>query len=189
MWLGLIAGAAAGDLFINDTKVDPVSVNGVQLEKVDVTFDAGGNVRITAPGYRIKVVERLASEREVKPATRAAPGVPLATWWLVTQDLNSSGHSVDVFINDDKVMTVRSGGEPVIYDLAEHLKVGLNSITIKSQSVDPAGGAFYVVIGHGEDDAGTVRVNHPEVDFGLGTANKRPVERRYNIEVRSTVSR
>jgi len=184
VWLGLIAAAAAGDLYINDTRVDPASVAGVVLENVDVTFDSAGNTRIDAPGYKIKVVDRPRNTAEARGAKRAAPGVPLATWWLVTQDLDSSGHTVDVYINDRKALTVGSGGEQVIRDLAEFLKPGTNRIVLRSRSVDAGGGAFYVFVGTGEDEGGTVKIDKPDVEFGLGTANQKPVEREFTIEVR-----
>lgn len=180
MFLALITTAFAGDLYINDVRVDPASVSGVLLEKVDVTFDEKGNTRISAPGYKIKLVDRPAKPKNAK----ADNGVPQAKYWLVTQDNQSGGHTVNVFVNGKKVATLRSGGEPVIRDLAEHLRVGDNEIVVRSTSVDTSGGSFYVFLGEGVDDDGTVRIDKPTVEFGLGTANYDPVERTYTLRVR-----
>ncbi len=180
MWLSLISAAIAGDLYINDIRVDPTSVAGKVLEKVDVTFDAEGNTRISAPGYKIKVKERPRATQEAEPLS----AVPQARYWLVTQDLKSFGHTATVRINGREVLTVRSGDEQVIRDLAEFLKPGANEVVVSSTSVDAAGGSFYVFLGEGVDDDGTVRVDEPAVEFGLGPANKKPVERTYNLQVR-----
>ncbi|MEN0062967.1 MAG: hypothetical protein AAGA48_12510 [Myxococcota bacterium] len=179
MWVGLIAAAFAGELYINGTRVDPASVAGVELEKVTVTFDEQGNTRIDAPGYKIKVVDRPKSER-----TASAPtAVPQGTYWLVTQDLRSQGHKVVVRINGTVVAMLRSGEEPVIEDIAQYLQPGANRIVVSSESVDPAGGSFYVFIGNGVDDDGTVRIDKPVVEYGLGTANRGSYEKSYSLQV------
>ncbi|MEM6289156.1 MAG: hypothetical protein AAF845_18605 [Bacteroidota bacterium] len=181
MWLSLITASLAGDLYINDTRVDPRSVAGVVLEKVTVTFDSDGNTRIEAPGYEIKVVDRPGGEP--KPAKTTA-GVAQAKYWLVSQDLDSSGHTVDVRVNGRRVLTYASGDEQVILDLAEYLKPGANQIVVSSRSDDAGGGALYVFIGEGVDDDGTVKIDKPTVEFGLGPANKTPVERTYTLQAR-----
>lgn len=181
MWVVLCTAAMAGELYINDTRVDPASVTGVVLEKVTVTFDADGNTRIVAPGYQIKVVDRPGGGRtKVAPPK---PAVPAATYWLVTEDRNSEGHSVDVIINGRKALTLQSGGEQAIHDLAKFLKRGANTIVMSSNSIDPAGGSFYVFVGTGTDDAGTVRLDDPTVQYGLGPANQGAYERTYPLEV------
>ena len=66
-WL-LAVGAMAGNLYVNDVLVNPVDLQGMTLEKVDVTIDAQGNIRIAAPGYKIEIVEPTPM-----PATRRVP--------------------------------------------------------------------------------------------------------------------
>ena len=52
--LGLGAPVAlASDVFVNGVKI--YQLNNVTLEDCTVTFDAAGNVRVSAPGYEIRV--------------------------------------------------------------------------------------------------------------------------------------
>jgi hypothetical protein len=73
--LALTTGARAGDVFVNGVRIYRLS--NVSLEGCTVTFDAQGNVQVTAPGYEIRVQEPLpAAAPTYAPAASAAPAAP-----------------------------------------------------------------------------------------------------------------
>jgi hypothetical protein len=71
----LLALALAGDIYVNDVKVNPMDLQGITLEKVDVAIDDAGNMRIHAPGYKIEVVGN---------AEHAAPSAPSGNYGSAT---------------------------------------------------------------------------------------------------------
>lgn len=226
--------ALAGQVYVNGTLVNPGQIAGTTLEKVDVTFDAAGNIRVSAPGYKIEVMDPTGAgaastgyppapqagtypQPYPQPAAGAYPppapavgsypppaypppaaaatsaygaapglhpsGVAKATWWLVVEDNGSVGHTVEVIVNDQLAQTVRSG-EPVrILDVGGYLRPGANKILVKSNSVGAGGGSMYVYVGSGSDRSGTVVMDAPQVQFGLGASRNGPYEREYSIQV------
>lgn len=195
MWFWLMSAALAGNLYINGTYVDPKSVSGVNLDKVNVRFDESGNIWVDAPGYKIEVVQPAGPPPGVTGPTTAtlprpgvappsAPGaVAAARWWLVTEDNGSSGHTIEVWVNGQLAQTVRSGEPQKIADIGRWLRVGPNQVIVKSNSVNPAGGSFYVYLGTGSDQSGTVVMDNPSVQFGAGASRTGPFQREYALNV------
>lgn len=192
----LVSAAMAGNLYINGTFVDPKSVSGVNLDKVNVRFDESGNIWVDAPGYKIEVVQP-AGPAPLPPGPNAAtlprPGTPPvsgvpgavapARWWLVTEDNGSSGHTIEVWVNGQLAQTVRSGEPQKIVDIGRWLRIGPNQVTVKSSSVSPTGGSFYVYLGTGSDQSGTVVMDNPSVQFGAGASRSGPFQREYTLNV------
>lgn len=117
------------------------------------------------------------------PSAPIDPGVPQARWWLVTEDNGSSGHSVEVWINGRMAEVVRSGDPQRIVDVGRHLRLGSNEIQIKSNSAGGSGGSLYVYLGTGSDRSGTVVMDEPAVQYGLGASRVGPFERSYTLQV------
>lgn len=178
MVLWLLSVATAGGLYINDTLVQPQSVSGVTLERVTVRFDEQGNILIDAPGYKIQ------TSNPTRTATGPAPLVAPSTYWLVTEDNGSSGHSVECWINGTLAVTVQSGDPQKILDVGRWLQPGSNTIQMKSRSEQASGGSFYVYIGTGKaDEGGTVVMDAPTVQFGLGATREGSYQREYSLAV------
>ena len=114
---------------------------------------------------------------------QAASGIPQGTWWLVSEDAGSVGHVVQVKVNGRQVSEIRSGGEPVILDLAPYLQRGTNQVELVSQSTNAGGGAMYVYIGKGSNDSGTLVMETPQVQYGLGPSRKGEYRRTYQVTV------
>lgn len=110
-------------------------------------------------------------------------GINKASWWLVTEDNGSGGHSVDVLINDQVAHTLRSGQAQQIVDISAFLQKGNNKVLVKSNSAGATGGTLYVFIGPGSDQSGTVVMDEPEVQFGVGSSRTGPYEREYAVQV------
>jgi hypothetical protein len=192
IWL-LALAAQAGNLYVNNTLVDPRSLPNVALDKVNVRFDAQGNIFVDAPGYKIQVQGGVTAAPMPMPAmpvpggmTTAPPpasGVSPARWWMVTEDNGSSGHQVEVWVNGQLAQTVTSGQPQKIVDVGRWLRVGANQVLVKSSSTNPTGGSFYVYLGTGSDQSGTVVMDNPAVSFGVGSSRSGPYQREYTLNV------
>jgi hypothetical protein len=110
-------------------------------------------------------------------------GLAKASWWLVTEDNNTGGHTIEVVINDQVAHTLRSGQPQQIVDISAFLIRGINTIVVKSNSSAATGGTLYVFIGPGNDQSGTVVMDHPEIQFGVGSSRTGPYQREYSITV------
>ncbi len=179
IWL-VTAAALAGSVYIND-----VEVNGIKdqtFEGVTVSFDATGDIHIDAPGYHIEVEDQPTAAPEPGPP----PGTPAprGRWWLVTEDNDSLGHVVEVFLNGRLARRIPSGEEQMIIDVGEFLLMGDNAVKIVSNSTSASGGTFYVYLGGGSNDAGTIMLEQPDVQFGLGASRSGEYVREYTLKVR-----
>lgn len=205
MWCWLAAVALAGKVYVNG--VDVTGLQGQTFEDVTVTFDQNGDIRVVAPGYEIQVVDPatvpsagepverpvraggLAETAPPSPTTTPDPappmqsGLPEGRWWLVTEDDASKGHEVEVFVNDQLVRTVRSGEPQVIEDVGPWLRRGRNEVRMVSTSDAGGGGTLYIYMGTGNNDSGTLMMDAPDIQFGLGGGRTGTYEREYTIEV------
>lgn len=189
MWSLLVSVAMAGTVYVNG--VDVSALRNTTLENVTVHFDGEGNVQITAPHYEIQVVEPDAetgttATRTPPPSPSPKPaghGVAEGRWWLVTEDDGSRGHLIDVYVNGARALTIKSGEEQHIEDMGPWLRPGTNRITMRATSTDAAGGPLYVYVGTGSNDEGTLMMDTPAVQFGLGATRSGPYEREYTVEV------
>ena len=197
--IGLLSGVAlAGSVFVNGQQVDPAKLSQVRLPQAEVIFDANGGLFIMAPGFEIPSGALWSAAPA--PASMATPqasptpppanlrpqtdnGVPRARYWLATEDNGSAGHVLEVSVNGVSVISLRSG-EPVrIMDLGPHLRLGENAIRVKSTSTDADGGSLYLYVGTGSDQAGTVSMDAPDIQFGVGKSRVGTYERTYTLEV------
>lgn len=118
------------------------------------------------------------------PAPGTHPsGVPKAAWWLATEDNGSVGHTIEVFVNGQRTHALRSGEPLRLVDIGGYLRPGTNEVLLRSNSVEAGGGTLYVYIGTGSDQSGTVVMDAPQVQFGLGPSRSGTTERTYSITV------
>jgi hypothetical protein len=101
----------------------------------------------------------------------------------VTEDQQSSGHSIEIYVNNQLVHTLHSGEGQQILDLASWLKPGSNTVRINSNSVSASGGTLYVYIGSGSNQSGTVVLDRPEIQYGLGASRQGPYGHDYTLTV------
>lgn len=104
-------------------------------------------------------------------------------FWLVTEDNASAGHSVEVTVNGIVVRTVRSGEPQLILDLGPWLRAGTNTVRMSSNSVNSAGGSLYVYVGSGNNTSGTVVLDRPQIQYGLGSSRMGSYSRDYTFDV------
>lgn len=120
------------------------------------------------------------------PSPMAQPypsGIPRAKWWLVTEDKVSIGHSIEVLVNGQIVQTVKSGESQRIIDVGSFLRPGANEIECKAFSAQGNNGMMYVYLGSGQDQQGTVKMDPPQVQFGVGTNTTFMSTRSYTLHV------
>ena len=193
--------ALAGSVYVNGVNVD--ALRNQTFEDVTVFIDAQGNVRVDAPQYEIEVVDQGPSATPptntgttppvkpvASPPTTTETGAPLpgssgvaaGSWWLVTEDNGSGGHSVSVYLNGVLARKVRSGEPQLIDDITGWLKPGSNQVRIVSDSRSASGGTLYVYLGTGNNDSGTVVMDPPKVQFGVGQSRSGEYERTYSIQ-------
>ncbi len=172
-WL-VAALAGAEDVEINGVIVDSRSVAGMTFPGVTVRFDAAGRAHLTIPGF-------IAEGRTAAPPVAA--GVPRARWWLATEDGGSTGHKITVEVNGKVAVEVASGQPQRILDLAPWLVAGANTVIVRSVSTAATGGALYVYVATGTDRSGTVLMDAPTVQFGLGATRSGAYERTYTLDV------
>ncbi|MBM4364831.1 MAG: hypothetical protein FJ102_01340 [Deltaproteobacteria bacterium] len=98
-------------------------------------------------------------------ATYTAPAVAPGTWWLVTEDNDSSGHDVELLINGALVRQIRSGEGQVILDVGGWLRRGQNTVELRDAGTRYGGGVFVIYVGRGSDSGGTVRMDAPDVRY------------------------
>lgn len=181
-----VSAAFAGSVFVNGVNID--TLRSQTFEDCVVTIDSQGNVLITAPGYQIQV-EGAGTTTAPPPPPPPPPVSPTSgvgasgRWWLVTEDNGSQGHAVDVVVNGTSVKTIRSGDAQVILDIGPFLKVGANQVRVTSNSVGAAGGTMYVYMGVGSNQSGTVNLDRPPIQYGLGASRTGEYSRDYVLDV------
>jgi len=158
---GLLAsgGAArAADLYVNGVRADGLA--SFEFIDVSVRIDSKGNVWIDAPSYRVEV------DGETAAGPEMSEPVPVARYWLVTEDNGSKGLTIDVVVNGRAVHKLKSGDAQAILDVGEYLQRGTNTVIINAvQSRSAGGGIFYVYLGEGSNESGTLMLDKPAITF------------------------
>ncbi len=148
--------ASAGELFLNGLPIG--TVKNLELHNATVRFDAAGDVHLAVPEY--DVTELPSNEAASVPRGN---GVPFGGWWLVSEDMSSSGHSADVWMGGLKVGSIRSGAPPLMVDLGPHLWPGSNVITLRGHSGVNASGTLAIYVGETRVEAGTLNLQEPAI--------------------------
>ena len=160
--LALLAPAHAGAIYINGIRGDDLREK--QFTDCTVRIDKDGNVWIDAPHYSIKVVEPTATDDAPAPPAGGVQ-VAVARYWMVTEDNQSTGNVVEVFVNGVFARRIRSGDPQLILDVGPWLRPGANEIRMTALPGTPGGGIMHVYLGEGTNNRGTVKVEKLVVDF------------------------
>ncbi len=135
--------------------------------------------RVTGPEPTAGVPASTGGEGSARPSPAVAPG----SWWLATEDNGSRGHEIRVFLNGNLVQTVRSGDPQVIEDVSRYLEPGANQVLIQTSSENAGGGGLYVYLGEGRNEGGTVTLERPTIQHGLGPSRRGNDVREYSLIV------
>lgn len=190
--LALSGPAQAVDVYVNGVRAD--GLREVELEGVDVRFAPNGDIWIEAPGYRVEVESDAVAEPP--PASASPPsapsasgeGVPPARYWLVTEDNGSKGLVIDIIVNGRAAAKVKSGQPQTILDLGPWLRPGANTVIVNAlQDRTAGGGIYYVYIGEGSNESGTLMMDRPEITFAHRAADADPGGARTSRSFQLTV--
>lgn len=181
----LLTVAHAGTLYVNGVRAE--TLRSFDFSQVDVKIDANGDIWVTAPQYRIELAAP--GTPGGAPTANAAPAAapaPFGTYWLVTEDNQSTGHIVEVRVNGELVKKIQSGEEQVIFDLGKYLTVGANTVVIDALPTrDIGGGVFSVYISTGSNEDGTLKLDRPVIDFSRrSTDSAAGASRSYELVVK-----
>lgn len=158
LWAGVVL-AGAPKLYVNGERAD--GLREVVLEEVDVRIDDKGNIWITAPQYVV------GNGGETSASDAVAP----QSWWLVPQDLSSSGQSLEVYVHGRRVAVVASGSAKPV-DLSLHLRRGANPVVVKAPPrPGAAGGPLSITIGPGALGDDGVSLDTVAVSVALDAAS------------------
>ncbi len=170
--------------------VDPpeIYINGVRVERVvdttlrgvNVRFDEDGNIWIDAPGYVIQGMQSTAEQ----PTGPGKGPVPAGRWWLVIDDRDSYGHTVDVLVNGQRVATIRSGQSNPVVDLAPYLQWGLNTVRFEARpGPPPSGGDLRIYVGTGRVERGTLKFDKARIEYVRDVTSPPGEAREFNLTV------
>jgi len=162
--LALLAPLHAGAVFVNGVRAD--DLRSQVFTDCKVRIDKEGNVWVDAPHYSVKVVRPEATEDAPAPPDGGFL-VTVGKYWLVTTDEESTGHVVELYVNDVFARRIRSGDPQLILDVGPWLKPGENQIRATTLPGTPAGGILHVYVGQGANNKGTVKMLRPVVNLAL----------------------
>jgi hypothetical protein len=142
--LALAAGTAvAGDVYVNGVKVTGALKN-VDLDASKVSFDAQGDIRITAPGYKV----------EVEGPAQAPPVAPAQRVWLVVNVPAPGHYKTGVQVNGQALVEIPAESQQYVKEITDGLHPGANGVlfTFYPQPNAPAGApvdALDILVGEG----------------------------------------
>jgi len=176
--LAVPAGDAAADrkVFLNGIDLQNVDVSDKKFDACTVSFDADGNVHITAPGFEIRT--RKAEGASGKAADKAEPRpATLTKRYFVANKGTGSGKvqfQVVLYVNGTRVKTVRPGDADGVSEITKHLKAGANEIKVvavkdlgksgKRVSYSPKD-EMEIILGEGTVDKGVVTIRRTVVQY------------------------
>ncbi len=178
--LALLAPLHAGGLYVNGVRAD--DLRSQQFTDCKVRIDKNGNIWVDAPHYQVKVVKPEATEDAPAPPEGGVL-VTVGKYWLVTDDRGSSGHVVEVFVNEVFARRLRSGDPQIILDVGPWLRPGENDIRITTLAGTPGGEELNVYMGEGANLKGTVQMRRPAVSLTLrATTDPQGLTRTWKLQ-------
>ncbi len=141
--LALPAAATAAPphrtVYLNGVDLDGVELPVASFDHCTVSFDAKGNIHITAPGFEVHTKE----EGSKAPAKKKAVPAELSRhYFLVSRESRrgASGYDVTVYVNGTRVTTVRSNAAAAAIDITKWVHPGDNQLRLlaaKRNNDDP----------------------------------------------------
>ena len=172
--------SAEPQVFINGVNVG--YVRDTRLQGCTVDFDSQGNVRITAPDYKI-----------VSPAStaQAGPASNLTRKYFLTTQTQSPGAAQYVFhlyVNGKMVRTIQSNESGLVVELNPYLESGKNTVGIKAYkeivgqrlSTNPSD-TFGILIGEGSGQGDTLVMRDIFVRYSRSAAEMTAHQDVYTI--------
>jgi len=163
--LAMATEAAAVDVYVNGVLV--TGVRNQEFEGVTVRLDSAGDVRITAPHYRVERLDATDSGPAGIRATRTGQGTPpgpaptkvqsagsrsdpppanggaslALRYWLVAESSSPGNvqYRIEVRVNGLLVRSFDDAALPPPVDITEYLRPGRNTIRITADKINEGG--------------------------------------------------
>ena len=188
--LALPAGATAS-VYLNGQPVDGLA--NLKLEKVTVTFDANGNVRIDAPGYAVQTLGNTAPTTGTRLVDSPTPTASVAKhYFLVTEQPTPgmTGYDVDVYVNSKWIRKLKGSEDQIVIELTKFLQPGPNKIMFAAKknpgdrkSFSP-NHTFNITVGEGAAGGDQVMIDNPLLTFKRTAADTDDVSEEYSLTAR-----
>jgi len=182
--LQTVAGSALGaEVYINGVKVTG-AIKNTELPKVQVRFDAQGNVHIAAPGYKIEVVDPTAHPTPVA-ATAQRP-----RYWVIVNMTTPGHYAVRVLANGQMVGDVATAQRQYVSEITDKLQLGTNAMLFTflptpSAPYVPPTEAVDILVGEGHQDAtGTLTIDKVLGTMKRQTGSRSAEARPLHFEIR-----
>jgi len=150
----------AADIYINGQQVR--GITNLSLDNCAVTFNARGDIYITAPDFKV-----LPTAAKGQESTTVGKTVSLlANRYFMFTQTNAPGkvpYRFKLLVNDHEVKEFTSSQDKLTVELTLHLKKGQNKIEVKSFYQATAGGSpadsFTIFVGRGAPVEGSLEIN------------------------------
>jgi hypothetical protein len=155
------AGESSVKVFVNEVEV--TGLTNQEFKNCSVQFDAEGNIRISAPGYKIKRIDSAASEEgssSTTVVTEKKKEKLQKKYYLVTEENNGAKvwDTYSLIVNGSVVKKFSSSDGVILENITKHFSKGSNQIVITAAKKDsyPGGSKsnwFRVILGEGHEEA------------------------------------
>lgn len=188
--LALSTAAHAGSkhqrkVYLNGIDLDGVELPEAVFDSCSVKFDARGNIHITAPGFDIA-----AKPADGKQARPAPPATLSQHYFLVTNETprGATGYQVGVYVNGEKVTTVRSNAAPMVVDISKWVRPGKNEIRMLASKASGKTGSgkqvLKIQLAEGDAKNGEAIVRKTLLTYQRTAAEKTSFQHRYDFTAR-----
>ena len=195
----LVLLLSATPAYADEEYFNGVQVTGLKNQSFDhckVKFDAGGNVHITAKGYKVKRVEQgrtTTSSTSAKPRRSTKPGSVTKKYFLYARSSRQgyAQYDIDIYINGKWARKIRNTESQVVTEITSKLRPGSNVIHFaatknfrgKSRLSTAASDYTEVIVGTGNRGGGTVNITNSLTSFKATASTTGNFGREQTIEV------
>jgi len=160
------AAATAGDIYINGQQVR--GITNLTIEGCQVTFNARGDVYITAPDFQVLATAAQGEQSKVAvtPETMLS-----ARYFLFTRatERGKVPYNFEVWINGQLAKKFTSSEDQVTQELTLFFAKGENKIEVKSLYQGAAAGTaadvYSIVVGRGQPIEGSLEINEVLLNY------------------------
>jgi hypothetical protein len=187
-FLGWAMTGSAAEVYLNGVRI--TGLTNQKLQNASVELDANGDVRISAPDYKIREVD--VDGKGAAPAPK--PVALTASYFLITEvsQPNATGYQIQVIVNNKLVKTLKDDIPQNVVELNPFLSKGANTISLRA--IPPSGKrvrtgnanhSFAALIGQGKGTPGG-QLNIEDVlgEFKVTATEQKEKTQSFNIQAK-----
>ncbi len=187
IWLVSVPCAAvAADIYVNGKQVR--GITDLTLSGCTVTFNARGDVYISAPQFEVLPVAAQGDQSTTQPSQEPSRFLK-HRYFLFTQASSPGGvpYRFEVLVNGKAVGAFTSKESQTTLELTLHLTRGSNQLEIRSfylpeQSGSPAD-SFTIFVGRGAPNGGSLEINKVLLNYSRKGNDSGDATDAYKIDV------